>query len=75
MEPPYRMILDLENRLSTYFDETEFPTYEEAIGVAKYIALNGYPSGPGLSYRVKTVKIVEERTLVTIQGEAYQPPE
>lgn len=72
MEPYYRMILYMEN---TYFDETEFTTYEEAIGVAKYIALNGYPFKDGLSYRVKTVKIVEERTLVTIQGQAYEPPD
>lgn len=72
-EPHYRLILTLENRFSVYFDEQEFNTFEEAVSVAKYVAINGYPFGEGKSYNVKTVKVVQETTQITLQGKAYQP--
>lgn len=72
-EPYFRLILDLENRIGIYFDEMEFKTFEEAVSVARYVALNGYPFGQGLSYRVKTVKVVQEAVQITITGQDYQP--
>lgn len=68
----FSLRLDLADSLATYSDETEFASFMEALSVAKYVALNGYPFGDRLRM-VKLVKVVKEHVEITMHGKDYEP--
>lgn len=70
MDKRYRLVLDLTNRMHEYFDETEFNSFEEAVSVAKYLAVNGYQFGEQC-IGVRKIKVVEEYVRITVKGKYY----